>query len=152
MVSKNKTKFVFKNFAEYWFYTRQLDREQRQLLFSHLSTDEQNEIKESYINGKWSDVFTRNRLNYIIDSLKEEYGFDLLDIRYKVKKGKSVYVPISFWDAVVSSIDKFDPYYTAFLLGDIMPFVCSENEKVILLVKGNAEDIKEESEEEENFD
>ena len=126
-------KYTFSNFVDYWYYARSLSKKQRQIIFNSLPVEEQNSITKSYNIGQWDDVFDRNFINDKIEELKDKYGYDLIDIRYKVLVGKSVYLPRKFWETVSKKIDEFPSKDTYFVLGGIKAETCRENQNVVLL-------------------
>ncbi len=89
-------KLVFDNFSEYWYYARSLSENQRKIIFRSLSIEQRNFLDSSYRKDGWNDVFYRNEVNERLDELKESYGYDVVDIRSRVLKGKSVYLPSKF--------------------------------------------------------
>jgi len=96
-----KAKAVFHNFSEYWHYAQYCSEYQRSVLFSSMSKEDQKRVEKSYKRDKWGDVFNRNEINKLIDKFKEKYGIDLIDIRYKILKKKSIYLPKKTWDDIV---------------------------------------------------
>lgn len=125
---------VFKSFLEYWHYARTFSDKQKEIIFSSLSREEQSLILRSSEKGKWGDVLNRNILDQMVDEIKQQYGYDLVDIRYKVINNKSVYLPTSFWSFVLEKFGEYEDKYTDFVLGGIDAVVCKENKQVTLLV------------------
>jgi hypothetical protein len=125
---------VFKDFSEYWYYARTFSDKQKEIIFASLSGDEQRAILNSSEKGRWGDVLNRNILDHMVDDIKKEYGFDLIDIRYKVINNKSVYLPTSFWSFVLERFGEYDDKHVDFILGDIVAIICKENKRVTLLV------------------
>ena len=85
------------------------------------------------MRDKWDAVFYRDAINKEVDDLEKRYGYNLIDIRFKVLSGKSVYLPSIFWDTVMSRMEKFKPENTLFVLGGIQSEKCKQNEKVTFL-------------------
>jgi len=140
-------KIVFKNFLEYWHYVRYLSEEQKNIVYNSLPIEQQNLLVKSYVDDDWDDLFARNNINKIIDNLKKHFGYDLVDIRYKILCGKSVYLPRRFWQIVNKEMDKFRFHDINYILGGIKAEVCKKNEEVVLLVPGNeGEEEKEDNE------
>ena len=125
---------IFKDFGEYWHYARSLSEYQRSVIFSSLSLSEQDSINTSYDRGAWRDVFYRNEIDEILDELKERYGFDVLNLRMKVLKGKSVFIPTKFWDIVVEQMSKYHLDDIQHILSGIDAIPCRENPNVSLLI------------------
>lgn len=92
----------FKDFSEYWHYTKSLTDKQRKVLHSSLPPSQKKQLEKSYKEGGWEDLFIRNRVDAILDKLTEEDNFDLLSIKILVMKGKRVYIKKDFWDQVKS--------------------------------------------------
>jgi len=134
MIKRKENKLIFKDFSEYWYYARTFSDRQKEIIFNSLSTQEQESILNSSKKGKWGDVLNRNILNNMIDKIKEEYGFDLIDIHYKVSHNKSVYVPTVFWEVILEKFGEYETSHVEFILGGIEAVVCKENKQVTLLV------------------
>ena len=125
---------VFKNFTEYWYYARYLSKEQRKIIFRSLPSEQKEYLDSSYVKEGWCDLFYRNEINEKIDELKEAYGFDVLDIRLKALKGKSVYVPSKFWQIVKEQFDRFRSDTTEFVIGGLKSIPDEKDNQVCLIV------------------
>ena len=128
---------VFDSFIDYWYFTKSLSDHQREIIFTSLPHDQRMQIEQSYEKGGWHDVLMRNELNHYVDEAKEKHGYDLLDIHCKVMRGKSVYLPRDFWTKVVSDLDEYKTNDTDFIIGHTKSIVCKQNNRVVLLVKGD---------------
>jgi hypothetical protein len=130
---------IFDNFSEYWYYARSLSENQRKIIFRSLSREQKASLDSSYRKDGWNDVFYRNEINERLDELKEAYGYDVIDIRIKVLKGKSVYVPSSFWQIVEEQMSQYRPEVTQFAVCGLGRVVCKVNPEVCLIVHGGNE-------------
>jgi hypothetical protein len=126
---------VFSSFSEYWHYARCLSTEQRKIIFKSLSSDQKDFLDKAYFKEGWADVFRRNEVNEEIDSLKKDYGYDLIDIRVKALKGKSVYVPTKFWKIAEEQMNKYKPEIIEFAIEGLVAIPCEGNEQVSLVVR-----------------
>jgi hypothetical protein len=124
---------VFGSFAEYWHYARYLSREQRKIIFKSLSTEQKEFLDNSYLKEGWSDLFYRNEINDKIDELKEDFGYDLIDIRVKALKGKSVYIPTNFWKIVEEQMEQYKPEVVEFVMLGLKAIPCDKNKEVCLV-------------------
>jgi hypothetical protein len=131
---------IFKNFTEYWYYARYLSREQRKIIFKSLSSDQRKFLDSSYLSDGWCDLFYRNEVNIKIDELKESYGYDILDIRLKALKGKSVYVPAKFWKIAEEQLDQIVPEAVNFAIGGLKAIPDRNNNQVYLIVYDPSDD------------
>ena len=125
---------IFKNFTEYWYYARYLSREQRKIIFKSLPPKQKKFLDSSYLNDGWCHLFYRNEVNEKIDELKKSYGYDLLEIRLKALKGKSVYVPALFWKIVHEQFDNMVPDAAVFVMGGLKSIPDEKNDQVYLIV------------------
>ena len=132
---------VFSSFLEYWHYARYLSREQRKIIFKSLPSDQKEFLDNSYLKEGWADVFRRNEINDDIDDLKEDFGYDLVDIRVKALKGKSVYVPTKFWKIAEEQMNKYKPDLVEFVMEGIAAFPCDDNEDVSLIVRDHIDNL-----------
>lgn len=126
---------IFESFVDYWYFTKSLSDHQREIIFTSLPFDQRMQIEKSYEKGGWHDVLMRNELNNYVDKIREEYEYDLLDIRCRVMLGKSVYVPRRFWDKIIRELDEYKSNDTGFILNGIQGVVCKKNKQVMLLVR-----------------
>ena len=136
---KISRKCIFKDFPEYWYYARHLSSLQRTLVFDSLSVEEQEILTASYTVGDWGDVFFKDAITNKIEDIKNQYGYDLLDIKYKVLSGKSVYLPYKFWKIVMEEMSKYDDKNNSFVVGGIIATRCKINSDVVLLVCSSGE-------------
>lgn len=126
---------IFDNFSEYWYYARSLSENQRKIIFRSLPTEQKASLDSSYRKDGWNDVFYRNEVNERLDELKDAYGYDLVDIRLRVLKGKSVYLPSKFWQIVEEQMSQYRPYVVHFAVSGLRGVICEINPEVCLIVK-----------------
>ena len=131
---------IFDNFSEYWYYARSLSENQRKIIFRSLPTEQKSSLDSSYRKDGWNDVFYRNEINERLDELKESYGYDVLEIRSKVLKGKSVYLPSKFWQVVEEQMNQYRPEVVQFVMSGIEGVVCKANSEVCLVTCRGGED------------
>lgn len=129
-----KRKAVFHDFSEYWHYVRYCSEYQRNILFNSMPKEDQNKIQKSYKDERWIDVFNRNKIDKLVDEFKEEYDIDLIDVRYKVLKKKSVYLSKKVWDIITTELNRYDIEHTYYVIGNIREEECQKNKDVALLV------------------
>ncbi len=134
MSNKKGNTLVFKDFLEYWYYARVFSDRQKEIIFTSLSEDEQEFLIHSCSKERYIDVLNRNILDQTVDEIKEEYGYDLIDIRYKVMNNQSVYLPTSFWEYVLGRFEQYEDEHVDFILGGIEAVACKQNKQVTLLV------------------
>lgn len=140
MESSVLKKLVFKNFTEYWYYARYLSREQRKIIFKSLPAEQKKFLDTSYLKEGWCDLFWRNEVNEKIDEFKESYGYNILDIRLKALKRKSVYVPTKFWKIVEEQFNTISPEAVQFIIGGLKAIPDKNNDQVCLIVYDPPED------------
>ena len=137
---KMTNKIIFKNFSDYWYYARHLSDRQRKVIFNSLPNEQQEIIKGSYEKEQWDDVFTRDAINSILDDIKTRTGYDILDLKFKVLYGKSVYIPAKLWKIVTEQLNQYKSEHTKFILGGIKTIFCKKNEEVLLLLPSDSEE------------
>jgi hypothetical protein len=125
---------IFSGFSEWWYYARVLTEHQRSVLFDHLDKKEKEFLQESYSKDGWEDVFCRNEIESLLDNLKEKYQYDIMDIRSKVLKGKSVYVPTKFWEVLQEGLNQYKPDSVRYITVGMKAIHCKVNKDVVLLV------------------
>ena len=124
---------IFSSFTEYWHYARYLSRKQRKIIYANLSDDQKEFLDNSYLKDGWCDLFYRNEVNEKLDELKDTYGYDILEIRARVIRGKSAYVPSKFWQIVEEQMYKYKPDTIKFVMSGIKVKPCDKNKQVSLV-------------------
>ena len=127
-------KSIFKDFSEWWYYARILTEDQRSLLFDHLQEGEKKILENSYTKEGWEDVFCQNEIESLLDNLKEKYKYDIIDIRSKVLRGKSVYLPTKFWEVLQEGLNQYKQDSVRKFIVGIKAIRCKVNKDVVLLV------------------
>ena len=129
--------YVFKDFSEWWHYARILTDHQKSIIFDNISESQKDFLEGSYNREGWEEVFCHNEIDSIIDDLKEKYEYDVLSIRSKVLKGKSVYLPRKFWDLLQEHLNQFKTRHVKYILSGIKAIPCKENNNVVLLISSS---------------
>jgi hypothetical protein len=124
---------LFKDFGEFWSYTRPLSSEQRNTIFSSLPQKDQNKIKDSYDKGGWEDLFMRNKIDIVIDGIMKDFNIDLFMIKSRISKGKCYYMKKSQWEWINDIMSRYPEKHTKYVLGDIK--VENIDENTVCLVK-----------------
>ena len=125
--------YTFKDFSEYWRFVKILTPEQIEIIRSEMSDAENSELVQSYIDGKWEDVFKRNKLNLILDEIKKELNHDMIAVRCRLMKGRSYYLSSEDWRKIVERIDIYDSKHSDYILGDIRAIRDSKYSRATLL-------------------
>ena len=125
---------VFSSFSEYWYYAKYLSRAQRKIIYKSLPSEQKRFLDDSYLLDGWNDLFYRNEIDERLDGLKEAYGYDILGLRAKILKGKSVYVPTKFWQVVREQMEQYKPEQVAFVMHGLHSIQCEKNKNVSLIV------------------
>lgn len=100
-------KTIFINFQEYYTLTRSLNKFQKDILFSTLSSQEQEYLSQCYKEDGWEDLFIINEIDIILDSIKETFDIDLIYIRIRVLSGDIQKVNRTFWDNILSIFSSY---------------------------------------------
>ena len=116
---KNVSDIIFKDFNEFWSYTKFLNSYQRDIIYSNLPQEERDLIGRSYHNGCWEDLFMRNKLDDIIDGLQKDFNINLIEIRIKVLKGKCHYMKKAEWNFINDILSSYPEKHTEYILGGV---------------------------------
>ena len=127
-------KSVFRDFAEYWFYAKQLAQKQRDVVFSNLSNDQQKSLEKDYKKGGWEDLIIRNEIDVILEDIKKTLNIDVLELRCKALSGKTIYVKKSQWDYIIDTFSQFDTKHSRYVIGGIEAQP-TNNEDTVLVIK-----------------
>jgi hypothetical protein len=129
----DKRKKVFKNFAEYWHFTKCLSESQRKIISDSLSKDEQRHLRNSYNKGGWKDLFMRNACDEILDKIKLQNGVDVLQICMEVRKGQPKLVEKKFWTFINNLFIRIPYEHITYIFGNIS--VSEYDEEYVKLIK-----------------
>ena len=122
-------------FFKYWHFVKVLSEEQRQLLASTLSKEEQKDLTTSYQKGGWKNLFMRDACDQVLDSIKQKFGVDWLSIKGKILNGKPQLVQKSFWAYLNACFDGIEWDHIAYIFdGLISREYDSEYVKISLFV------------------
>jgi len=133
--SKAASDLFPEGFGEWLHFAKHLTKTQKDILFDSLPSDERERLRVSRDKGGWTDVVMRDALSDIANYIEVEYGYNLLDIKCKVLKGKSVYLPRAVWDYVQFELQDYLDQHKYFLVSGIKGIVCKQNSDVVLLVR-----------------
>lgn len=131
-----KKQDTFKDFGEFWYYTKELSQHQIDIIFHSLPEIEQVDLRKSYSSGGWEDLFKRNQINKILEDIKKDIGIDVIYIRCRVLSGKSYYMKRGDWIYINNLLSSFSIKNTFFAIGNIEEKVVNEN--TVLLTVENA--------------
>jgi hypothetical protein len=131
-------KQTFKNFQEFHHLTKTLSESQTHKIVSSLTKAEQDELMKSYKEGGWEDLFLINKMDVVVDEIKESTGIDLFQIKYRIVNDKSYYMKKSQWywiyDRLISEVGKSHKDMICYVMGD---YEAVEDCGAILLHKKN---------------
>ncbi len=110
---------VFKNFSDFWRFIKILNYDQRKILFDSLSRKEQKMLEESYQEGGWAELFMKNLIDGIVDSIRRDTKCDLFNIRVKVNKGEVLLMKKGLWREVQKRFEQFPTDTLDYVFGGI---------------------------------
>ena len=112
---------LFSCFEDFWVLTQDFTDYQRNKILKALPQDRADSLVKEIKLEKWEDLIYRNKIDEIIDDVRENFGVDLLDKRRKVLKGKSQYISDKCWDYFITKISEMniDPKHYNYILGGI---------------------------------
>ena len=125
-------------FRHYWSIAKSLGPEERAKFFASFNKDEKEQIKNSYHQGGWKDVFLYNKIDKICDEIKEFYDVDLFDLRIRVlTKNERILVDKDMWNDIMSRFSEYDACFDLNLIfGGIFSKTHSFNPNFFELHKG----------------
>lgn len=105
-------KRVFKNFQEFYSLTRTLNESQKDKLYMSLSPFEKASLERSCRDEGWEDLFITNRIDGMVDKIKEEHKEDLIYIRIQVLSGRVKKIRKDFWTYVMNVFSSYSIRHT----------------------------------------
>lgn len=105
------------DFSKYWHKAKKMTMEGREKYFLTFPKKEREQIRKSYFEGRWKDLFLKNQVDQLCDSIKQLYDIDLLDMRIKIACKKQRFtVPKDIWNDIQ---EQFSEYENCFDLDNI---------------------------------
>lgn len=101
-----KREDIFNCFEDFWVLTQDFTDFQRNKILKSLPQEKADSLIKEIKLEKWEDLIYRNKIDKIIDEVKEKFNVDLLDKRRKVLKGKSQYISDKCWNYFVNAISE----------------------------------------------
>ena len=137
----------FSCFGDFWQLTQDLDEFQRNKILNSLSEEEKDNLLKEIKNENWDELIYRNKIDKLIDEIKETFNFDMLDIRRKIIKGKSQYITQECWEYFISCLFEMDlePEHYRYVIGGIKAETDGELICLIPSVKREKHGSKEDS-------
>ena len=116
-----KENVVFKDFGEFWHYTRSLSKQQTSVIFGSLSSGRQRSLKESYKDEGWNDLFVRNAIDRTVNEIKNKTGIDLYQIRTQViLTGKAYFMKKADWNFITDRFMGFSEDSIDVVIGGVI--------------------------------
>jgi len=110
---------IFKNFAEFWYYTRGLSKNHREIILKNLPKKERDMLIESYKDEGWEDVFIRDILDSFKDTINRDYHVDILRLRCRALMGENLKISKDVWLEIYKYLSAFDSKHTFYLIGNL---------------------------------
>jgi len=125
---------IFSNFTDFWKHTFHLKKHQRDKLFNSLNSHQKKILNSSYEKEFWEDLFSRNKVDKIIDEIRSQINIDLFDVQRKISNNKSVYLSSEDWSKIKNKFNKNvkGAKYYDFIIGNIRSIEI--NDETVLLV------------------
>lgn len=113
------------DFPKYWAKAKKMTMEGREKYFLAFPKKEREAIRKSYFEGRWKDLFLKNQIDQLCDTIKQLYDIDLLDMRIKITSKKERFtIPKDIWDDIT---EQFSEYDNCFDLDAIFGGICSKS-------------------------
>lgn len=83
--------------------------ENREKYFLAFPKKDREAIRKSYFEGRWKDLFLKNQIDQLCDTIKQLYDIDLLDMRIKITSKKERFtIPKDIWDDITEQFSEYD--------------------------------------------
>ncbi len=99
-------------FGEWWAENGTILPSERFRHFDSLTRDEQTNLKRSFFDERWDDLFYRNEIDEVLDLIKHTYSIDLIDLRIKAIWFRRIFlIERHIWDDIEDRIRFYEGYY-----------------------------------------
>jgi len=122
-------------FGIWWSVFRDKSKQDRIKHYNSLPRDQQNNLRQSFLNDGWCDLFCQNQVDHLIDYIKNVYNIDLFDIRIKaIKYNKSFLIEQQIWENIENMILEYEPLFNSdILFGGLKVRSWGKKKKLLLI-------------------
>lgn len=108
-------------FGTWWSTFACKSEEERFTYYSSLPRRQQSALCQSFVKDGWSALFCQNYIDQSLDSIKRQYGIDLIDLRIKALKHRKVFlIDRIIWEEIENMILEYEPLFdSTVLFGDL---------------------------------
>jgi hypothetical protein len=119
VITGKKDPIIFKDYGEYFHYTRPLSLYQKTKLFDSFKHDLRYSLETSYLEDGWAEVVEMNLVEQKIESIKKQFNKDLYQIKLKINSGSKIRVKHTFWNFVQQEFSDISENRKKHILGNI---------------------------------
>ena len=102
------------NFEQWWSVYQTKTKEERLSNYNSLTRCQQTNLRRSFIEDGWCELFCQNHIDDCLDQIKSEYSIDLLDLRIKALKFNRVFlINRHVWEKIEQMILEYEPLYNS---------------------------------------
>ncbi len=108
-------------FERFWRKFKYRSVEDRANHFNSLSKTQQSKLLQSFYSDGWFEKFIQDYLDKQLDTIKQEYGIDVIQMRLQaIKNGKIFLIQKPIWDYIIRSLSVFETYDSDVFFGGLV--------------------------------
>ena len=108
---------IMDKFENWWATYKDRSKEERLTHYESLSKSEQIDLRRSFIEEGWCELFCQNHIDKCLDLIKSKYFLDLIDLRIQALKYKRVFlVQRDTWEEIEQMILEYEPLFNSEIL------------------------------------
>lgn len=104
-------------FGQWWAEYQYKPRRDRLNHYNSLSKQEQKNLKRSFLENGWCELFCQNHIDHVLDHIKFKYRIDLVDMRIKALKYNKVFlIEQIIWEDIENMVLEYEPLFNSDIL------------------------------------
>jgi len=108
---------VMDKFENWWAIYKDRSKEERLTHYKSLSRIEQFDLRRSFLEDGWCELFCQNHIDNCLDLIKSKYSLDLFDLRIQALNHKRVFlIQRDTWKEIEQMILEYEPLFNSNIL------------------------------------
>ncbi len=128
------------NFGTWWKTYQHKSKEERLTFYKSLTRNQQTNLRQSFIDDGWCQLFCQNHIDERLDEIKLRFSIDLIDLRIKALKFQRVFLINRFdWEEIEHMILEYEPLFNSKMLFGGLSITPWGKRNQLVVIKANGE-------------
>jgi hypothetical protein len=103
-------------FESWWVIYEGKSKEERLAHYNSLTKEEQLDLRRSFLEDGWCELFCQNHIDHCLDLIKSKHSIDLIDLRIKALNGRVFLIQRKTWEEIEHMILEYEPLFNSDIL------------------------------------